>query len=61
MMSTPMPARGKCLLKVKANSVMVKASSLNGDQHAMIIGSQAVAHKVIIAPSIIQDDSQVDA
>ena len=40
---------------------MAKAHSLNGGPHAMIIGSQAVAHKVITVQSIIQGDSQGDA
>ena len=39
---------------------MAKAESLNGVQHVMSIGSQAVAHKDIIVPSIIHEDSQVD-
>ena len=54
------PARGKCLPKGKASSETAKVHSLNGDRHAMIIGSQAVARKDIIAQSIIQGDSQVD-
>ena len=37
---------------------MEKAESLNGVQHVMSIGSQAVAHKGTAAPSIIQGDSQ---
>ena len=60
MMSTSMPVRERCLPKGKASSEMVKVNSRSGDQHAMIIGSQAVAHKVIIVRSIIQEDSQVD-
>ena len=35
-----------------------KAESLNGVQHVMSIGSQAVAHKGTAVPSIIQGDSQ---
>ena len=55
-----MPAKERCLPRAKASSAMEKVNSLNGDQHAMIIGNQAVAHKVTIVPSIIQDDNQVD-
>ena len=40
---------------------MEKAESLSGVQHVMNIGSQAVAHKDTIVPSIIQGDSQADA
>ena len=61
MMSRSVPARGRCLPKGKANSEMAKVHNLNGDHHAMIIGSQAVAHKVITVQSIIQGDSQADA
>ena len=39
---------------------MAKVHILNGDPHAMITGSQAVAHKVIIVQNIIQGDSQED-
>ena len=52
------PAKGKGKQK---DGIMAKAHSLNGGPHAMIIGSQAVAHKVIIVQSIIQGDSQGDA
>ena len=55
-----MPARERCLPKGKASNVRAKVSSLNGDQHAMTIGSQVVAHKATIVQSIIRDDSQVD-
>ena len=37
---------------------MAKAESLSGVQHVMNIGSQAVAHKDTIVPSIIQGDSR---
>ena len=60
-MSILVPARGKCLPKEKGSKEMAKAHSLNGGPHAMITGSQAVAHKVIIVQSIIQGDSQGDA
>ena len=39
---------------------MEKAESQNGVQHVTNIGSQAVAHKDIIDPSIIQGDSWAD-
>ena len=39
---------------------MVKAHNLNGDPHAMIIGNQVAAHKVIIARSITRGDSRED-
>ena len=55
MMSTSMPARGKFPTKAKANRVMA-----SGVQHVMTIGSQEVAHKVIIVQSIIRRDSQAD-
>ena len=61
MMSMLVQARGKCLPKGKVSRRMAKARSLNGDPHAMITGSQMVAHKVINARSIIQGDSQDDA
>ena len=60
MMNMLVRARGKCLPKEKASRKVVKAHSLNGDPHAMIIGNQVVAHKVIIAQSIIQGDSRED-
>ena len=46
--------------KAKASNAKAKVNSLSGDQHAMTIGSQAVAHKAITVQSIIQDDNQVD-
>ena len=49
-------ARGKYLPKVKVSSEVAKVHSLNGGPHAMIIGSQAVAHKVIIVHS--QEDAR---
>ena len=36
---------------------MVEAESISGVQHVMNIGSQVVAHKDTIVPSIIQGDS----
>ena len=39
---------------------MEKAESLSGVQHVMSSGSQAVAHKDIIVPSIIHGGIQVD-
>ena len=53
-------SKGKVRVKGKGNKEMVKAESLNGVQHVMSIGSQAVAHKDITVPSIIHEDSQVD-
>ena len=55
-----MPVRGKCPPKEKASNARAKVNSPSGDQHAMTIGSQAVAHKAIIVQSIIRDDNQVD-
>ena len=40
-----MPVRGRCLPKENASNARAKANSLSGDQHAKIIGSQAVARK----------------
>ena len=60
MMSTSMPAKGRCLPRVRASNEKAKVHSLSGDLHAMIIGSQAVAHKVIIARSITRGDNRVD-
>ena len=60
MMSISVPAKGKFLPKEKESRKMAKALILNGGPHAMITGSQAVAHKVIIVQSIIQGDSQGD-
>ena len=37
---------------------MAKAENLNGVQHVICIGSQAVAHKLTIVASIIHGDSQ---
>ena len=54
-------SKGKCLPREKESRKMAKAHNLNGGPHAMIIGSQAVAHKVITVQSIIQGDSQGDA
>ena len=59
-MSTSVPVKARCLPKGKASSEMEKVNSRNGNQHAMTIGSQAVAHKVTIVRSITQEDSQVD-
>ena len=53
-------SKGKVPTKGKGKQRDGKVNSRSGDQHAMIIGSQAVAHKVIIVQSIIQGDSQVD-
>ena len=53
-----MPARGKYLQKGKVSKEMAKAESLSGVRHVTNIGSQAVAHKDIIVPSIIQGDSR---
>ena len=61
MMTTSMPAKGKFLRKEKISKEMAKAESLSGVQHVMNIGSQAVALKDTIAPSIIQGDSRADA
>ena len=55
-----MPAKGKCLRRGKASKVMGKAEKPSGDHHVMTIGSQVVAHKDIIVPSTIQEDSQAD-
>ena len=60
MRNTSMPAKGKCLPKEKASRVMVKVPNPGRDQHATIIGSQAVAHTAIIVRCIIQGDSQAD-
>ena len=60
MMSMLVLARGRCLPKEKGSRKMAKVHSLNGDPHVMIIGNQAVAHKVIIVQKIIQGDSQGD-
>ena len=54
-----MLAKGRFLRKEKVSKEMAKAESLNGVQHVMSIGSQAVAHKdIIVFPSIIHGDSQ---
>ena len=37
---------------------MAKAERLSGVRHVMTFGSQAVAHKDTIVPSIIHGDSQ---
>ena len=58
MMSTSMRAKRRLLRKEKASKEMAKAENPNGVQHVMSIGSQAVAHKDIIVPSIIHGDSQ---
>ena len=50
--------KGKFQRKVKVSKEMAKAESLNGEHHVMIIGSQAVAHKDTIVPSIIHGDSR---
>ena len=55
-----MPVKESFLSKERASKEMEKAESLNGVQHVMIIGSQAVAHKDTIVPSTIHEDSQVD-
>ena len=60
MMSTSMPAKGRCLPRVRASRKMAKARSPSGDLHAMTIGSQAVARKVTIARSITRGDNRVD-
>ena len=60
MMSTAMLTKGRFLRKEKVGKEMAKAEGLNGVQHVMSIGSQAVAHKDIIVPSIIHGDSQAD-
>ena len=60
MMNMLVQARGRCLPKEKVSRKVVKAHSLNGGPHAMITGSQAVAHKVIIVQSIIRGDSRED-
>ena len=46
--------------KGKASREMAKVHSLSGDHHATTIGSQAVAHKVIIARSITRGDNRVN-
>ena len=53
-------ARGRFLPREKVSREVAKEHSLNGGPHAMIIGSQAVAHKVIIVRSITRGDSQGD-
>ena len=53
-------ARGRSLPREKVSREVAKEHSLNGGPHAMIIGSQAVAHKVIIVQSITRGDSQED-
>ena len=58
MMSTSMLAKGRFLRKEKVSKAMAKAGSLTGEHHMMIIGSQAVAHKDTIVPSIIHGDSR---
>ena len=55
-----MPTKRRCLPRGKANKVMAKVRSPDGDQHAKTIGSQAVAHKAINVQSIIREDSQAD-
>ena len=60
MMSTSMPAKGKCRPKARANRLMVREPSPDGDQHVMTTGSQVVARRDIIARSIIRRGSQAD-
>ena len=54
-------SKGKCLQRGRASKVMERVPSPNGNLHAKIIGSQAVAHKAIIVQGIIRGDSQADA
>ena len=55
-----MPARVEHLRKVKASTMMEKVASLDGVLLVMIIESQAVAHKVTSALTIIPGKSQAD-